>query len=112
MKKTEANMYEADNYEADSYGPDELGTLFAAARELTPADLGAAERFLVVHAEALGRAGRQRRALRLWAGTVLGVAAALGGLTLLGPSGLRQAPADLPASAAYSVYQSALGEGW
>ncbi len=112
MKKTEANMYEANNHEADSYEPDELGTLFAAARELTPVDLGAAERFLVVHAEALGRAGRQRRALRLWAGTVLGVAAALGGLTLLGPSGLRPAPADLPASAAYSVYQSAIGEGW
>ena len=112
MKKTEANMYEADDHEADRYGPDELGTLFAAARELTPADLGAAERFLVVHAGALGRAGRQRRALRLWAGTVLGVAAALGGLTLLGPSGLRPAPADLPASAAYSVYQSAIGEGW
>ena len=112
MKKTEANMYEADNHEADSYEPDELGTLFAAARKLTPVDLGAAERFLVVYAEALGRAGRQRRALRLWSGTVLGVAAALGGLTLLGPSGLRPAPADLPASAAYSLYQSAIGEGW
>ena len=112
MKKAEANMYEADNHEADSYEPDELGTLFAAARELTPVDLGAAERFLVVHAEALGRAGRRRRALRLRAGTVLGVAAALGGLTLLGPSGLRPPPADLPASAAYSVYQSAIGEGW
>ena len=42
MKKTEANMYEADNHEADSYEPDELGTLFAAARKLTPVDLGAA----------------------------------------------------------------------
>ena len=114
---TYTDGYEPDGYEPDIHGPDELGTLFAVARELTPADLGAADRFLAANvlaasAGTLGRSGRQRRALRLWAGAVLGAAAALGGLTLLGPSGLRPAPADLPASVAYSVYQSAIGEGW
>ena len=78
---------------------DDLDTLFAAARTYTPADLGAADRFLT----ARRARGRQRR---VWASAVLGLAAALGGLTLLRP-----APA-LPASAAYSVYHSALGEGW
>ena len=117
MKRNEADMNQADINKTDINEPDELGTLFAAARELTPADLGAADRFLAANvlaanAGTLGRSGGQRRALRLWAGAVLGAAAALGGLTLLGPSGLRPAPADLPASAAYSVYQSAIGEGW
>ncbi len=132
MKKTEADMHEADDHEtasyesdshesdshesdsheSDSHELDELGTLFAAARELTPADLGAADRFLAANAGMLGRAGRRRRVLRLWAGAVLGAAAALGGLTLLGPSGPPPTPADLPASAAYSVYRSAIGEGW
>ena len=117
MNKTEADMYEADIHQADSHeldihGSDELGTLFAAARELTPVDLGAADRFLAASAGTLGRSGRRQRTLRLWAGAVLGAAAALGGLTLLAPSGLRLTPADLPASAAYSVYQSAIGEGW
>ena len=111
-KQTGPDMHEADLYEPDLREPDELGALFAAARELTPADLGAADRFLVANAGVLGHAGRQRRALRLWAGTVLGVAAVLGGLMLLSPSGLRSAPTELPASAAYSVYQSAIGEGW
>lgn len=126
MKNTEADMNKPDIHQADSHGSDshgsdiseadELSTLFAAARELTPADLGAADRFLAANAGTLGRsfgrAGRRRRVLRLWAGAVLGAAAALGGLSLLGPSVLRPAPADLPASAAYSVYQSAIGEGW
>ncbi|WP_424950633.1 hypothetical protein [Deinococcus sp.] len=82
-------------------GHTELDDLFAAARELTPTDLGAADRFLA------GQAGRRRQSLRLWASTALGLAAALGGLTVLRP-----APTELPASAAYSVYQAALGDGW
>ena len=111
-KQTGPDMHETDLYEPDRREPDELGSLFAAACELTPADLGAADRFLVAHAGTLGHAGRQRRALRLWAGTVLGVAAALGGLMLLSPSGLPPAPTETPASVAYSVYRSAIGEGW
>lgn len=122
MKRTEADMNEADDHEtashesdidgSDTNEADELGPLFAAARELTPADLGAADRFLAANAGMLGRVGRRRRTLRLWAGAVLGAAAALGGLTLLAPSGPPSTPADLPASAAYSVYRSAIGEGW
>jgi hypothetical protein len=85
---------------------DDLDMLFGAARQPTSADLGAADRFLAgFQAE---RRGRQRQALKLWASTGLGVAAAVTGLMFLRPA----PAADLPASAAYSVYQSALGEGW
>ncbi len=87
---------------------DDLDTLFAAARQHTAADLGAADHFLASRLAARQlRGSGQRHALRLWAGAALGLAAALGGLTLLRP-----ATPELPASAAYSVYQSALGEGW
>jgi hypothetical protein len=85
---------------------DGLDGLFAQARQLSPEDLGAADRFLATRRVA--RKGQQRHALRLWASAALGLAAALGGLTLLRPI----SPAELPSSAAYSVYQSALGEGW
>jgi hypothetical protein len=85
---------------------DGLDSLFAQARQPTPEDLGAAERFLAGR-QAANKVG-QRHALRLWASAALGLAAALGGLTLLRPV----SPAELPSSAAYSVYQSALGEGW
>ena len=92
-------------HDAEQLDTPELDTLFAAARQPTVADLGAADRFLTARRQA-GR-GRQRHALGLWASTVLGLAAAVGGLTLLRP-----ATPELPTSAAYSVYQSALGEGW
>lgn len=102
-----------DDHLNDDHLNDELDTLFAAARQPTAADLGAADHFLATR-PATGQTGQQqsgrggqRHALRLWAGTALGLAAALGGLTLLRP-----ATPELPASAAYSVYQSALGEGW
>lgn len=91
-------------HDAEELDTPELDTLFAAARQPTVADLAAADRFLAARRQA-GR-GRQRHALGLWASTVLGLAAAVGGLTLLRPS------PELPTSAAYSVYQSALGEGW
>jgi|GEM_PF-2216286 len=90
-----------------------LDALFAAARAATPADLGAADRFLAGRftgdrtAAWPPAAGRRRPTLRLWVSTALGVAATVGGLLLLRP-----APAELPSSAAYSVYQSALGDGW
>lgn len=90
-----------DPHLPDFQTQDELDRLFAAARQPTPEDLGAADRFLAV------RRVPQRHTLRLWAGTAVGVAAALGGLMLLHP-----VPAELPPSAAYSVYQSALGDGW
>ena len=87
---------------------DDLDTLFAAARQPTTADLGAADHFLATRLATRQRqTGRARHTLRLWASAALGLAAALGGLTLLRP-----ATPELPASAAYSVYQSALGEGW
>ena len=113
----------------DNHG--ELGTLFAAARELNSADLGAADRFLSGQVtvgrvyggqdtvqSAPGRAGpgngrgRQRHTLRIWASTALGLAAALGGLLVLRPASTGPTPTELPASAAYSVYRSALGDGW
>lgn len=103
---------QTDLEQADSEQTDfELDALFAAAREPTPADLGAADRFLGrvnLRADEAGRQQHQRRhQLRLWASTALGVAAAVGGLMVLRPT-----PAELPSSAAYSVYQSALGDGW
>ena len=85
-----------------------LDALFAAARAPTPADLGAADRFLGRQAGLQADQSRRRRhQLRLWVSSALGMAAAAGGLLLLRP-----APAELPSSAAYSVYQSALGDGW
>ncbi|GGO20205.1 hypothetical protein [Deinococcus humi] len=83
--------------------PTNLDALFAQARAPTPADAGAAERFLRGHRH---RRSRQRARRVGWVGTLLASAAALAGLTVLRP-----AP-ELPASAAYGVYQSAWGEGW
>ncbi|WP_407540919.1 hypothetical protein Q0M94_05905 [Deinococcus radiomollis] len=115
----------------DLNGPEEhndLGTLFAAASRLNSDDLGAADRFLAGQAAA-GRAaagqktvqpvpgraaageGKHRHVFRVWASAALGLAAALGGLLVLRPAPTAS-PGELPASAAYSVYQSALGDGW
>jgi hypothetical protein len=81
----------------------DLDALFAVARAPMPADEGAAERFLNGHRH---RRSRQRARRAGWVGTLLASAAALAGLTVLRP-----AP-ELPASAAYGVYQSAWGDGW
>lgn len=98
---------------------DELDTLFAAAREVNGADLGAADRFLAGWQSAqpasgpaapVGRTARQTVFLR--ASAALGLAAALSGLLVLRPAVSGMTSSELPASAAYSVYRSALGDGW
>ncbi|AIZ45872.1 hypothetical protein QR90_13510 [Deinococcus radiopugnans] len=85
----------------------ELDALFAQARAPTPADDGAAERFLSGHRHRQAQYLARQRARRVgWVGTLLASAAAVAGLTVLRP-----AP-ELPASAAYGAYQSAWGDGW
>lgn len=81
---------------------DDLDFLFAQARAETPADAGAADRFLARHRAALQPPARRAP---LWP-PLLAAAALFAGLLVLRP-----APA-LPASAAYDVYQGTLGEGW
>lgn len=83
---------------------DDLDFLFAQARVQTPADAGAAERFLARHRATL--APPPRRA-PLWP-PLLAAAAAVLAAVLVG----RPAAPALPASAAYDVYQGTLGEGW
>ncbi|GAA5514196.1 hypothetical protein Dcar01_02950 [Deinococcus carri] len=86
----------------------ELDTLLAHARKETPADAGAADRFLAWHrAEQAGTAlpSPAPRSRARWWPALLGAAVLTGALVL------RPAP-DLPASAAYDAYQGALGEGW
>lgn len=92
----------------------ELDRLLARAREETPADAGAADRFLtrwrVETATPLPPPGpRLSRGWppRNWP-ALLACAAVLTGALVLRPPA---APA-LPASAAYDAYQGALGEGW
>lgn len=83
---------------------DDLDTLLAQARQLTPADLGAADRFLTRR-----RAARTRsRAGRLTG--VLASAALVAGLTVLRPA--MPLPGPLPSSAAYDAYQSTWGADW
>lgn len=92
----------------------ELDRLFAQAREETPADTGAADRFLA-RWRAEGAAPAPAPTARLhrswphrnWP-ALLACAAVLTGTLVLRPPA---APA-LPASAAYDAYQGALGEGW
>ncbi|CAM3897485.1 hypothetical protein [Deinococcus frigens] len=86
----------------------DLDTLFAHARAPTPTDSGAAERFLGRHrARQAQQQGSRQRSLRAgWVGTLLASAAVVAGVTVLRP-----AP-ELPASAAYGVYQRAWGDGW
>ena len=123
MRAEDDVAQEGEDMNGSENGHGELGTLFAAARTLNSADLGAADRFLAGRVMAgldavqpvLGRgaagAGKQRHAFRMWASAALGLAAALGGLLVLRPAA-GPSPSELPASAAYSVYQSALGDGW
>lgn len=85
----------------------ELDALLARVREETPADAGAAERFLAWHRAGQGEIAppaAQARAV-FWPALLAGAAVLTGVLVL------RPAPA-LPASAAYDAYQSSLGEGW
>ncbi|ABF46564.1 hypothetical protein [Deinococcus geothermalis] len=85
----------------------ELDALLARVREETPADAGAAERFLAWHRAEQGMtAPLAARARATFWPTLLACAAVLAGVLMLRP-----APA-LPASAAYDAYQGALGEGW
>ncbi|MFB9993827.1 hypothetical protein ACFFLM_17860 [Deinococcus oregonensis] len=103
-------------------GDAELDALFAQAREPNEADGGAAERFLAGHRARLAKvqveaqvvtvpAARPLRVLHAkpakWLAAALASAAVIAGVGVLRPT-----PADLPASAAYAVYQDALGEGW
>lgn len=93
----------------------ELDQLFAQAREETPADAGAAERFLTrwraeqEAEELLAATGPPPRSgkNRTWDWPALLACAAV----LTGALVLRPAPA-LPASAAYDAYRGTLGEGW
>ncbi|GAA5535049.1 hypothetical protein [Deinococcus aluminii] len=90
----------------------ELDTLLARAREETPADAGAAERFLAWHrAVQVAEGGAAptpvpARHRAVWWPALFAGAAVLTGALLLRP------PDALPASAAYDAYQGALGEGW
>lgn len=81
----------------------DLDQLLAQARADGPAAAGAAERFLVGHRARL----RHRRQVRAgWVSALLASAAVVTGLMLLRPE------PNLPSSAAYQVYEGALGEGW
>ncbi|WP_019587988.1 hypothetical protein [Deinococcus apachensis] len=85
----------------------ELDTLFAQARLETPADAGAAERFLAWHrSEAAPDVPLRPHSRSVRWPLLLGCAALLTGAFVLRP-----AP-TLPASAAYDAYQAALGDGW
>ncbi|ULH14725.1 hypothetical protein MF271_12035 [Deinococcus sp. KNUC1210] len=95
-----------DDHSSELDDSQDLDALFARAAALTPADHGAAERFL-----ARQQTRRQHTARQWWRvglSSALASAAAVGGLLVFWP-----APGhDLPTSEAYSAYQSALGDGW
>ncbi|GGM13569.1 hypothetical protein [Deinococcus aerophilus] len=86
----------------------DLDTLLARARAETPADAGAAERFLGGAAlrDERARAARARHLRAGWVPALLASAAVVAGVSVLRP------PPALPASAAYEAYQSAWGDGW
>ncbi|WP_240738498.1 hypothetical protein [Deinococcus fonticola] len=80
-----------------------LDALFVEARTETPADTGAAGRFLAGHRQ------RQRHARHVragWLSVLTACAAAIAGFAVLKPL------PDAPASTAYQVYAESLGEGW
>ena len=81
----------------------ELDTLFAQARTPTPADRGAAARFLAGHRQ---RQAHRRTVRAGWMAAVLASAAVMTGVLVSRPD------VTLPASAAYDAYRSAAGDGW
>lgn len=81
----------------------ELDTLFAQARAPTEQDHGAAARFLAGHR---ARRTHARHVRAGWLSALLASAAVLGGFAAL------RTPTELPSSAAYQAYESALGDGW
>ena len=91
----------------------QLDELFQQASAPSPADAGAAERFLAraeLKAEPMAAtpvAASPSRRLRLW--PAFFAAAALAGVLLLRPAPAEQ---TLPSSAAYEVYSSAIGSEW
>lgn len=81
----------------------QLDALFAEASAETVMDAGAADRFLAGHRE------RQRHARQVragWLSALAACAAAVAGFAVLKPL------PDVPASAAYTVYEQSLGDGW
>ncbi|SMB96239.1 hypothetical protein [Deinococcus hopiensis] len=92
----------------------ELDELFGRVREETPADAGAAERFLAWHRANLAEVPGASPPLRplpaarraVWWPALLASAAVLTGALMVRPS------PELPTSAAYDAYQGVLGEGW
>lgn len=82
----------------------DLDELFARASAHTAADAGAAGRFLAGHR---ARQSHARHVRAGWVSALLASAAVVTGALVLRPA----AP-DLPATAAYDVYRSTLGEGW
>lgn len=80
----------------------QLDSLFAQARAETPADVGAAERFLAGHHL---RQQRQRHLRAGWLSVLVASAAVMTGFSVLRPA------TDAPA-AAYQVYEQSLGDGW
>ncbi|UQN07444.1 hypothetical protein [Deinococcus sp. QL22] len=120
MSQFEPDMFESGMEASDA----ELDALFAAVREPNEADAGAAERFLAGHrtrlaearslqAQPVATAARPLWPTRAkptkWIAAALASAAVIAGVSVLRPALMS---ADLPASAAYAVYQDALGEGW
>ncbi|BBN96418.1 hypothetical protein DEIGR_100132 [Deinococcus grandis] len=83
---------------------DDLDILLAQARQFTPADLGAADRFLT------RRRAARTRSRAGWLTGALASAALVAGLIVLRPAA--QLPGPLPSSAAYDAYQSAWGADW
>lgn len=100
------NMNDDAYNDIEDAGNDDLDALFSRAAALTPADHGAAERFLTRQQLHRQHAARQRWKVGL--SSALASAAAVGGLLVFWPTPGR----DLPTSEAYSAYQSALGDGW
>jgi hypothetical protein len=98
--------------EVQPINDDPLNDLFAAARTPDEADLGAAERFLSRNPEFRAPVSPARLRVRYWP-AVLALAAAISGVLVLRPLTASELPgAELPSSAAYDAYSSALGSDW
>lgn len=90
---------------------DQLDDLFAGARTPDAADLGAAERFLSRRPD-IRPPLSPARPRRSWP-AALALAAAISGVLLLRPTTVSELPStELPSTAAYDAYASALGSDW